>query len=205
MAINIVFNGTSITAGNGTSSWANTFAVVALSGTTLTSLAVSGSTIADIVGRQSTALALYVPGALNLYACEAGANNFLNGNTVADDAATAALFAHYDAMRAGGFKVIDTTLLPQARGGATTTNFVAARALYNPQRRSAVGVHSDAIIDWAVNPLIGPDSAAFDATYFDQADHLHPNKTGQGVMLQDARYVSNTFISPTARRFRLIS
>lgn len=202
MTINIVFNGTSITAGNGTSSWANTFGVV--SGATLTNLAVSGSTVADVVGRESSALALFVGGALNLYACEAGANNFLNGNTVADDAAQAALFTHYDAMRAGGFKVIDTTLLPQQRGGAMTTNFVAARAVYNPQRRSAVGVHSDAIIDWAANSIIGPDAAALDLTYW-SADALHPNKTGQGIMLQDARYVFNTFTSPTVRRFRLIS
>ncbi|NUT00783.1 MAG: DUF1996 domain-containing protein [Sphingomonas sp.] len=100
------------------------------------------------------------------------------------------LWIYTDAMRARGYKVAVGTILPQynASNAAYTAEFNRRRRdEANPGIRAAVGKHIDAVIDFAADPVMGPDSAAQDRSLY--SDGLHPTDGcgmgcgGQGKML----------------------
>jgi hypothetical protein len=74
----------------------------------------------------------------------------------------AKVWAYTDSLRAQGYKVAMGTILPQynINGSAYMTEFTRRRPLANAAIRAAVGAHIDAVIDFAADPTIGPDSAA---------------------------------------------
>jgi lysophospholipase L1-like esterase len=63
------------------------------------------------------------------------------------------------------------TLLP-----STVTGFNTERDTVNATIRTWVGVHADAIADFAADPTMGPDSAAASTTLY--SDGTHPTDAG---------------------------
>lgn len=83
--------------------------------------------------------------------------------------------AYCDARRAAGWKVVAATILP-----STNASVTAKRGTVNTALRSWVGVHADAIADFAADATMGPDAAASDTTYY--ADGVHPTAAGHALL-----------------------
>ncbi|NUT00784.1 MAG: SGNH/GDSL hydrolase family protein [Sphingomonas sp.] len=119
-----------------------------------------------------------------------GANDMYSGTPgVTTQAWLDKLWIYTDAMRARGYKVAVGTILPQYNANAAYTAEFNRRRRdeANPGIRAAVGKHVDAVIDFAADPSMGPDSAAQDKSLY--ADGLHPTEGcgmgcgGQGKLL----------------------
>lgn len=84
------------------------------------------------------------------------------------------LFSYTDELRARGIKVAVATILPEYHPANPQYDaiFNRRRADANAAIRSAVGTRIDAVIDFAADPLMGPDSAAKDVTLY--RDGTHP-------------------------------
>ncbi|WP_198355503.1 SGNH/GDSL hydrolase family protein [Sphingomonas sp. MA1305] len=137
--------------------------------------AVGGSRISDsngngLVQRLTTDLALQ-PGYVTILI---GANDLGDGNYASADLWLNALWAYVATVRASGAKVAVGTVLPICVAGfpqyVATHN--ARRAIVNPAIRQAVGTRIDAVIDFAADPDMGPDTAACDTRWY--KDGLHP-------------------------------
>ena len=85
------------------------------------------------------------------------------------------LAAYLDARRAAGWKVVLCTVPP-----GTASGFNAARNLANTTLRTWVGVHADALCDFAADPTMGPDAAASDTSLY--GDGEHPTAAGQAIL-----------------------
>jgi hypothetical protein len=104
-----------------------------------------------------------------------GANDLNNWQRTAAQWLTQ-LWTYTDALRAKGYKVAVGTVLPRCGSpdGATfdTEHNRRRNTVANPGIRAAVGTHIDAVIDYAADPVMGPDSAPCNrALYY---DGLHP-------------------------------
>jgi hypothetical protein len=77
-------------------------------------------------------------------------------------------FAYSDELRTAGAKVALGTVLPVANNALHNGN----RVLLNGLIRDNLGVHLDAVIDYAADSMIGPDDAATSLTYY--SDGVHP-------------------------------
>ena len=84
------------------------------------------------------------------------------------------LFAYTDALRSRGTKVAVATILPEyhPQNPRYEITFNRRRADANAAIRAAVGNHIDAVIDFAADPAMGPDSAARDVRLY--RDGVHP-------------------------------
>lgn len=177
----LIFEGTSITSGSGASpdlSYPHRTGLLI----TKTAYGVNAGTInSSIAGTLPLSIALRRPSVQNIFTglsrtriviVECGANDLRSAN---QDAWLADVAACLDLYRTNGFKVIMTTCLP-----GTTVNYNPARNYANPIMRGWVGVHCDAIADWAADATIGPDAAASNATYF--ADGIHPTDAACAIM-----------------------
>lgn len=84
------------------------------------------------------------------------------------------LFAYADDLRARGIKVAVATILPEYHADNRQYDMIfnRRRAEANAAIRSAVGTHIDAVIDFAADPVMGPDSAARDTSLY--RDGTHP-------------------------------
>jgi lysophospholipase L1-like esterase len=112
-----------------------------------------------------------------------GANDMYNGQmSITLDMWLAKVWAYTDSLRAQGYKVAMGTILPQynINGSAYMTEFTRRRPLANAAIRAAVGAHIDAVIDFAADPTIGPDSAAANPALY--PDGLHPSASAQATM-----------------------
>lgn len=108
-----------------------------------------------------------------------GANDTLNYPSA--QAWAAALWAYTDRLRAEGYKVAVGTLLPRIAGApANQAPFNARRVEQNALIRASVGVHLDAVIDFAADPRIGDDADALDKALF--PDGLHPSGAGHAIL-----------------------
>jgi hypothetical protein len=85
--------------------------------------------------------------------------------------------AYCDARRALGWKVVVCTLLPSNRYAAFNTD----RATVNNALRGWVGVHCDALVDFAADATMGPDSACTNTTYY--MDGIHPTEAGHNILM----------------------
>jgi len=90
------------------------------------------------------------------------------------------LFAYSDGLRAQGIKVAVATILPEyhPENPPYDAIFSKRRAEANAAIRAAVGTHIDAVIDFAADPVMGPDVAARDVSLY--RDGTHPTD-GCGV------------------------
>lgn len=157
-----------------------------------TNFATSGFTLALINARASAVDAL-IPTAANggkfILTILIGANDLHSYPGASDAAAAAAYLADYaaycDARRAAGWEVVVCTILPQT---GSTHNI--RRAIVNSAiTASWVGIHCDAVADFAGNATMGPDAAASNGTYY--ADGTHPTAAGHAVLETILRPVIN--------------
>lgn len=133
-------------------------------------LAVGGSTLDSMTAR-SSGVANCNPGVLTVLI---GANDLANvtTNPTTQDWLNK-LWAYTDSFRAKGIKVAVGTILPQYSSNATyNVTFSTRRAEANKAIRAAVGTRVDAVIDFAADPVMGPDSAAQDLNLY--KDGIHP-------------------------------
>jgi lysophospholipase L1-like esterase len=141
-------------------------------------LAVGGSDIGSVTARKA-----------QVDTCNSEVVSLLIGanDAMAPDFLTK-VFAFTDMLRADGRKVILGTILPQNNPTADslcncpwTANFnVKRNTVLNPAFRAAVGVHVDAIADYAANPTIGVDAAALNTALF--PDGTHPSGSAHQIM-----------------------
>jgi hypothetical protein len=59
-------------------------------------------------------------------------------------------------------------------------NFNVDRNQVNAAIRTWVGLHADAIVDFAADPTMGPDAACLDTTLYQ--DGLHPTDHGHSIL-----------------------
>jgi lysophospholipase L1-like esterase len=176
--------------------------------TTQQAFATNGASIATIGGRIATVQAAFSNYQLNLLFIEIGANDFGSGNSVTNASQRAALMQYYTDMRtyaaANGIalKIIGTTLLPHGTAHGGSANYNAERnANVNPMIRAAVGNEIDAVVDWAADPILGPDAAGNDTSIY--GDAIHPTSLGRSHMTRVLAPVLNTFLDNTTGRRRL--
>ena len=139
-------------------------------------LAVGGSGIPNVAARANQVRALS-PKVLTVLI---GANDALTPFSA--KAFVKDLFAYTDPMRAAGIKVAVGTILPEHLELPNNPNYTARfnkrRGEINAMLRRAVGSRIDAVIDFAADPVIGPDAAALDKRLFQ--DGVHPTTCGPG-------------------------
>lgn len=185
-AVNMVFEGDSLTTGAGASA-GNDFPTLAaaLLGTSpaMHNLAVSGSTLkVEIPAREGAVDLLFdsSPTALNIYSLWAGTNDFKQFETPVAD-----LMALYSANlarhRARGFKTIAWTILPR-NPAVTPASFEPNRIAFNAQLRTTFGDFADRLVDVAADPLMGNAGDELATTYY--ADGVHPNDAGDARIAQ---------------------
>ncbi|MCK1641922.1 SGNH/GDSL hydrolase family protein [Bradyrhizobium sp. 157] len=138
-----------------------------------TNMAVSGGAMGELNGRAAAVDALLQSGEANILSI------FIGANTDAGATFLTQLAAYCDARRSAGWHVLLGTLLPRIN-----STFNTNRAVANPEIRSWItngsivaGKHAGGIFDFAADPVIGPDAAASNTTYF--SDGLHPTLTAQ--------------------------
>lgn len=164
----VAFEGTSITNGTGGTSGLDYPQQAALLTTTKNfgaNFGIAGSTMATITARSSymDALLTPTPSQTMILHLEVGANDTTNATFLTN------LASYCDARRAAGFKVILATILPQ-NDGTFNTNRNSA----NTTIRTWVGVHVDAIDDWAADATIGTDAAGSDVLKYGDGKHPTP-------------------------------
>lgn len=152
----------------------------------VTRRSVAGGTLTGIISRAAflDALAAAVrPGCTLIHSVFIGANDLTTSSDVAGF--TASLAAYCDARRAAGWKVAVCTLLPNHNA-----NFNSRRNTFNATvTGSWLGVHCDAIVDFAADPTMGPDGAENNLTYY--LDGVHPTDAGHVILETVYRPVIN--------------
>lgn len=143
-------------------------------------LAVNGSTLAGMASRASSIDAILpsnLTGRTYVLSALIGANDLKDYPGPSDAAAaasyTADLFSYYDARRSAGWKMIGATMLPRDDSAAHNTR----RAIVNANIVASVGVHCDAVADFASDSQMGPDDARA-VTPANWWDGMHPSDLG---------------------------
>lgn len=180
-----VAEGDSITRGTFTNNvgYPNLYALTRQRCTLLSNAAVSGSTLSgnggnSLQGRASADDALISPnvrGASRYILSVLIGRNDLPGYPGGVSQYLTDVAIYLDARRAAGWKIIICTLLP-----SNIANYNAARNAFNATAVTWVTAHADAVCDFAADPLIGPDAAADNTTYY--LDGTHPTQAGQTIM-----------------------
>jgi lysophospholipase L1-like esterase len=96
-------------------------------------------------------------------------------------------------LRALGVTVGICTILAKGPAQVGYAAFNTARNAMNAQLRLDVGAYFDFLIDFAANATMGTDIAPTNLTNFN-ADQLHPNVTGQGLLEVDYRAAVNPLL-----------
>jgi lysophospholipase L1-like esterase len=158
-------------------------------------LAVGGS----VIGTPTDGNALTNPTRLQkVYDCNAkvvtvlvGANDLVSWNPAwTTDAWLERLWGYIGTLKAKGYKVAVGTILPQYQPTNSVANYTAdfnaRRKVVNSAIKAAVGTKIDAVIDFAADPVMGPDAAAQNKDLY--YDGIHPTDScgvgcgGQGKM-----------------------
>lgn len=137
---------------------------------------VNGGTVAGLVSRSAEIDAMIpaVKGNKRFFlSVLIGANDLTGSATVAQFLID--LAAYCDARRAAGWKVILCTILPNTNPGFNTKRNSA-----NATISTWLGVHCDALCDFAADATMGPDAAASNATYY--PDGVHPSNAGHTIL-----------------------
>jgi hypothetical protein len=139
-----------------------------------------GANIATLVARATTldsVMAPTYPAQDYILSVEIGANDLGSGNSAAF---LTSLAAYLDARRAAGWKVVAHTITPRTSQADGGVQFNIDRAAANTAIRTWVGVHCDALADWASDPVMGVDSASNNTTYY--LDQVHPTTAGYTLL-----------------------
>jgi hypothetical protein len=169
-ATGVVSEGDSISvfwAGNHTGIYAAAHPSVVFKG-----LAVGGSAITTLQSRIQAVLTAKP----KVFTVFIGANDLVTYASA--QAFVDALFTYTDQVRATGAKVAVATILPQQVAGQAANNTLhnTRRVEANKLIRAAVGSRIDAVIDFAADPVMGPDAAASNTALY--GDGLHPTDGG---------------------------
>ena len=156
----------------------------------MTNMGWYGQTLSSCQSNYSnTAAPYFVTGANNILSIAAGSNDFINNATAAT--VETSLSNYCSGAKATGFKVLVGTILPRNdASGAQDT----ARQAYNTWVRGNWQTIADGIMDFDGNSNIGgAQSQSTNTTYYN-ADAIHPNATGHGVMANIAAAAVNTLL-----------
>ena len=156
--------------------------------------AVGGSLQADLRSRAAAVDSVFCgSGTINIFSVLIGAGSSELGTDYTGvlgnglDGWLADLAAYCDDRRAAGWTVILGTVISK-----TTPGFNAARNYVNPIMRTWVGVHVDAIADFAADPVMGPDAASSDTDLY--SDGTHPTALGQSHLFDVFSPVFDSFM-----------
>jgi lysophospholipase L1-like esterase len=176
----VVFEGTSICAGQAGLSFAYRFGPNSSPFAHGTNNGVGGSKLSDLTTRGPAldAMIPIAPAQTFILAVEVGANDIGLAASFGSNpnGFTTALATYLDARRAAGWKVVIHTIIARNDGADSGTQFNIDRATANTTIRGWVGSHCDAIADVAGDATIGTDAAMNNATY--STDHVHPLDAG---------------------------
>ncbi len=188
----IITEGDSITAGYNIGGLINAYPTIYTTlglpaGTQIYDVAISGSTLANLVTRAAQDQGGYIPGSAGKTVCTSltGANDLQTYPGATDlIAATAyanAIFALAATWKANGCtKVGIGTILSTANA---TEN--ARRNIVNPLLRAAVGNQIDFVIDFAADPVLGTDTSCADTpSAWAPANCIHPSQTSQTNIME---------------------
>lgn len=166
----LVAEGDSLTFRGGPDTYVNQF--VAHADPTLASvatLASGGSTIASVEGRTAAVDSMLHVDRQNILSVLIGTNDNANGTPA--QTFLMRLAAYLDARRERGWIVVAITVPPTS---STVAAHFAWRDTVNTQIRSWVGVHCDAVSDFAADPTMGAPSAPLDPTLYHDGIHQTP-------------------------------
>jgi len=105
------------------------------------------------------------------------------------------LVTYCQARQAAGFKVVALTMLPRSNVGVPV-GFETDRTTFNTSVRADWRTFADALADVAADARIGDAGDELDTTYYD-ADKVHMNNTGYGVVAGIVRDALYTLIAAT--------
>lgn len=152
-------------------------------------LAVGGSMLTDLKRRLPSVIALK-PDVVSVFI---GANDLTGYGSAAGYVAE--LRSYVEQIRATGAKVLVSTNLPQSNVDVNfTVEFNRRRAEIAALIRAANWV--DGIIDYAADPVMGPDRAAADKTLI--GDGVHPTDLGQ----QNLARIYSARVNPVVKDWR---
>jgi lysophospholipase L1-like esterase len=181
--------------GAGTISYHTLYLPHAIEETDPQCFATDGALLSDMVARQPSVIAALKDG-LNILFIQAGQNDLLlTDPSVWLTAFSAYLAKFQEAIRSSG-KLVRLGIC--THNPRNDINFNAHRAIADRALRlfSSQG-KCDFVVDWAVDPTSGPDSAAADLALY--PDGTHPSQAGQSNM--EAKYfrpVLNSLSFPLA-------
>jgi lysophospholipase L1-like esterase len=198
----ITFEGTSIDVGG--NSLQNYVAYYSQVPTTMQSPATAGASISDWQARIATTQASLHATDLNILVLGGPANNF--GNTGTQAAELASYLSYVASMKSYGtssgkkLKIVASTMLPQ-----TNATFNAYRPTFATAIKARLGNDIDAVIDYGIDGVFGPNATGANTLYF--GDGIHPTVKGQANMARVSAPVLDTFLNVTTgvRRFRAAS
>lgn len=196
----ITFEGTSIDVGG--QSLSNYVQFYSQVPTTMQSPATNGATIADWHTRIATTQASLHATDLNILLIGGPANNF--GNAGTQTAELASYMSYIASMKAYGIssgkklKIVASTMIPHAY-----TVVAAYRPTFAAAIKARVGIDIDAVVDYGIDSVLGPNSTSANTLYFN-IDGIHPTVKGQANMARVMVPVLDTFLNNTVgvRRFR---
>jgi lysophospholipase L1-like esterase len=179
--LNLVFEGDSLTAGNGsTAGNAYPNQVVTLLDEQVTShnFAVGGSTLSsELPTRESTVDQAFIAGAMNVCIAWASTNDLKGGF---DPGYVMGLYSAYLSRRkARGYRTIAISILPRY-SSTTPASFESARQTFNTSLRANWRNFADALADVAADPRIGDAGDEFDTTLY--ADQVHLTDAGYAIV-----------------------
>jgi lysophospholipase L1-like esterase len=144
-------------------------------GANTVNLGVPSATTAQRAAANDT-LAQFSPGAVAVL--WEGTNTLWFGGSAATAIADYAAWCAQ--VRAQGYKVVAVTVLPRTQAGVPPT-FEADRQTVNSSIRANWASYADALADVGADALIGQPLASDNTTYYN-ADKVHMNATGYGVV-----------------------
>jgi lysophospholipase L1-like esterase len=181
--------------GAGTISYHTLYLPHAIQKTCQKCFATDGAGLQDMLARQSTVIAAFKDGP-NVLFIQGGQNDLLTMDPSAWLEQYSAYLATFQAAIASSGKLI--------RLGISTHNprndvtFNAHRAIADPALRLfPTQGKCDFVVDWAVDPTWGPDSAILNQTLY--PDGVHPSQAGQNNMeVNYFRQILNSLFVPLA-------
>lgn len=194
----IAFEGESLTAGNGViPTYANLYAADQTDQFFASMVAQSGSYLNASIGTPNlpsrvVGLDAIIPSNRNgrIFTLSVQiSNDLLPSANRTPEQFMADLIDYLSARRAAGWdRIILATILP--RRNSNYASFNTKRDIINPIIRTWVGLHCDAIADFAGNPTMGPQAAADDVSLY--YDGVHPTLAGQTIMTEIFRDAYNS-------------
>jgi hypothetical protein len=134
-----------------------------------------GAVASDFLARAAIVDGYLASPGINVLSVQPMSNSIDTADQAADLDAT---IAYLDARRAAGWYVVVTTQLPRA-----VASYNTQRHIVNATIRTWLGIHCDAIADFAADPVVGIDAAGFDPSiicdgthpaFLTQRDHMLP-------------------------------